>query len=157
MRWLIPIVMVAGTAAADPLPKLADVKTLAFQQGQGGPALVRCDAVVYMITIDVATNAWTLGMCPYDPKKSDKLAITKGKLTAAERSTLETDYAALDAIADSKACGNDGGTLALVVTTKDGHKSSYVDLNWGCRKPLPVTVPKLKDLAGKLLTTLLAK
>jgi hypothetical protein len=45
----------------------------------------------------------------------------------------------------------------LVVTTKDGASKSWVDKNWGCKKPSPPAVFGIGELGNEIRLALVKK
>ena len=132
------------TPAAGGLPAFADLSSIELHQQQGGPSVMHCNGTVYELAVDLAKNTWTSGLC-----MDDKLTAKHGAVTAAQHDAIAAAYGKL-AIRTAETCGNDGGTLTLTAHETDGTTATYVDENWGCRKPPPVIADGLKDLANAL-------
>jgi hypothetical protein len=139
--------------AATGLPAFADITAFELHQKQGGPAEIRCQSTVFEIEVDLASGAWTSGLCPYDPKRQPHgdtpLTPKQGTLAPAQRDAIAAAYGKL-AIRTAEGCGADGGDLTLTVHTKDGKTTAFVDENWGCRKPPPVIAEGLQDFSRAL-------
>ena len=116
---------------------------------------MRCDAVVWEMSVDLRTNAWTMGRCVgldgSAPKPKQALTARTGTLTESQRLNLQERYGALvEHVA--LGCGHDGGTLSLTVTRPDGATKRWVDQNWGCGKPAPMMIDGLGEFAHAVVT-----
>jgi hypothetical protein len=141
------LVMAAGAAQAAPaIPAFGNLAKLNLEQKQGHAAL-RCNGIAYEMHFDLKAGTWDSGLCIAEPKENattKPLTRKHGKLTDADRKKLEAAYQGLTA--KSHTCGHDGGDLTLTVVEKSGAKSSFIDENWGCRKPEPPMLEGLKAL-----------
>jgi hypothetical protein len=149
----------ASAAEGAPPPPISTITRLALHQGQGGPSLTRCQGVVWEMQLEVASGRWTYGSCPYGrskmPEANTPLERKTGVLNGEQRAALETDYGKLR-IAPASSCGHDGGTLSLTVTKTDTTTETWVDENWGCRKPPPLVAQGLLEL-GSTLSSMAAR
>jgi hypothetical protein len=140
------------TAEGSVPPPLGTLKRIALSQGQGGPSLTRCNGVVWELALELPSGQWTYGSCPScgrqdkQPRPDEPLQEKRGTLDATQRAAFDAAYGRLR-IGPARGCGADGGTLRLTVTKTDGTGESWVDQNWGCRKPPPLVATGIRDLA----------
>lgn len=116
--------------------------------------MVRCKGVAYAVSIDLAKNEWTYGLCVPTaagrPTAQTPLSTTTGKLKPEQRARIDSTYARMH-IETARGCGHDGGALELRLDRAAGTAETYVDENWGCKKPPPEIAKGLKDLANALM------
>jgi hypothetical protein len=148
----------AGGARA-PLPALDEVSALELEQHQGGPRAVSCKGVVYRLTIDLVQVKVSSGVCQsatpgIEAAPDAPLTWTRHALASPDRARIADAYARLTH-GPATGCGHDGGTLALVVTTKAGATLRFVDQNWGCRKPPPEVADGLAAFANQVTALLM--
>ena len=140
--------------AERPVTPIAKLTKLSLQQMQGGPSVVRCKGVAYAVSIDLAKNEWTYGLCVPTaagrPTAQTPLSTTTGKLKPEQRARIDSTYARMH-IETARGCGHDGGALELRLDRAAGTAETYVDENWGCKKPPPEIAKGLKDLANALM------
>lgn len=140
--------------AERPVTPIAKLTKLSLQQMQGGPSVVRCKGVAYAVSIDLAKNEWTYGLCVPTaagrPTAQTPLSTTTGKLKPEQRARIDSTYARMH-IETARGCGHDGGALELRLDRAAGTAEMYVDENWGCKKPPPEIAKGLKDLANALM------
>jgi hypothetical protein len=148
----------AGAEAASTgraVTPIAKVTKITLEQAQGGPAAVRCKGVAYSVSVDLAKNEWTYGLCVPTaagrPTAQTPLSFTTGTLKPAQRARLEASYARMS-IEAARGCGKDGGALTLRLDRAGGAASEkYVDLNWGCKEPAPEIAKGVKDFATTMM------
>jgi hypothetical protein len=133
------------------LPSLTDLTAIDLEQQQGGPSSVICDRIQYSMHFDLAAGTWSSGLCKTDAMGNagphDPLAPKHGTLTQAQRDALAAAFGKL-AVSRGGSCGNDGGSLTLTLHAKAGTTTTFVDENWGCKKPPPAIATGLKDFAN---------
>jgi hypothetical protein len=137
-----------------PIPAFATVTRFTLEQKQGGPAQLRCNGVVSEIRIDLATGEWENATC-LTSKVGDPMTVDRGHLTDDQKKKIDSGWSKL--VPTVPTCGHDGGALTLTATFADGGSASWVDMNWGCRKPAPATATGLGDLSGAIRVALAKK
>ena len=140
--------------ASRPVPALAKLTKITLEQAQGGPSIKRCNGLAYSVSVDLAKNEWTYGLCVPTaagrPTAQTPLSLTTGALKPAQRARLDATYARMT-IETAPGCGKDGGPLTLRLDRATGAAETYVDENWGCSKPAPEIAKGVKDLATTMM------
>ncbi len=134
-------------APVPPIPQFAAVAKFVLRQEQAGPSLARCGGAVVETTIDLAQGEFENALCT-NREAGDPWTVDHGKLTDAAKKRIEKAWDSLRA--QPSECANDGGPVVLVVTTKDGASQSWVDRNWGCKKPSPPAVAGIGEFGNEV-------
>lgn len=120
----------AEAAAALPPPALSAMTKLALRQGQGGPAMMRCNGVVSLVELDLVKNDWSYGTC--DAKGGDVgsalLSFRRGHLTAADRTAIDDAFGRATLV--EARCASDAGVRVVELTGGDGGVTRY-----SCKEP----------------------
>ena len=154
MKRAALLVLVACQAHRSVIPPLGEVSAIDVEQKQGRePA--RCGLVSYRVHVDLAAGTWSGGVCTVVWQAPDALhaplAAKQGTLTPAQREAIAVGYRKLAVSPEQNSCGDDGGDLTLTLTRKDGSTATFLDENWGCRKPPPVILDGLPAFARSLM------
>lgn len=145
----------SSTTTLPPIPPISAVTRFTLEQKQGGPSLVQCNGVISEMKIDLAKNEWEHGTCLVNKPgemKRDPLVVDHGALDAEARKRIEGGWDKLRPATGT--CGADGGPLTLTVTYADGGTQSWVDNNWGCKKPEPLLAGGLAELSSTITIAL---
>ncbi|HEY8073605.1 MAG TPA: hypothetical protein VIF62_05840 [Labilithrix sp.] len=137
-----------------PIPEFAAVAKIVLRQEQAGPLMPRCGGVVAELTIDLAQGEFDNAICT-NRDAGDPWTVDHGKLTDAATKRIEKAWDLIHA--QPSECMEGGGPVVLVVTTKDGASKSWVDKNWGCKKPSPPAVFGIGELGNEIRLALVKK
>jgi hypothetical protein len=145
----------APAATLPPIPPISAVTKFTLKQEQGGPSIVQCGGVISELTVDLVKNEWEHGTCLMTKPgvaSRDPLVVDRGALEPDARKRIEDAWSKL--VPKSGSCGNDGGPLTLTMTFGDGTTKSWVDENWGCKKPPPQIAGGLPELSTAITIAL---
>lgn len=141
----------AGSRSVTAIARLAKIT---LEQAQGGPSAIRCNGIAYSVSVDLAKNEWTYGLCVPTaagrPTAQTPLSLTTGKLKPEQRARLDNSYTRMS-IETARGCGHDGGALTLRLDRAGAATEKYVDENWGCKKPAPEIAKGVKDFATTMM------